>query len=134
MFFRFIKNNLFTFWRFFCEKRNSSLSEGSVIRNIFVLRLSKDDFLVFLNSFLHTFCWILWFSLFVWLLSFKTLFLYLESITEFFSHKWDFLCTKVFFSDRCMFIKACVGYFYQIFIFSPNDSPSKSTKNVFYFI
>ena len=24
--------------------------------------------------------------------------------------------------------------FYQIFIFSPNDSPSKTMKNVFYFI
>ena len=30
--------------------------------------------------------------------------------------------------------KACVRYFYQIFIFSPNDSPSKTVKNVFYFI
>ena len=28
---------------------------------------------------------------------------------------------------------ACVK-FYQILIFSPNDSPSKTTKNVFYFI
>ena len=31
-------------------------------------------------------------------------------------------------------LKACVSYFYQIFIFSPNDSPSKTIKNVFYFI
>ena len=30
--------------------------------------------------------------------------------------------------------KACVHYFYQIFIFSPNDRPSKTMKNVFYFI
>ena len=30
--------------------------------------------------------------------------------------------------------KACVCYFYQIFIFSPNDSLSKTTKNAFYFI
>ena len=27
-------------------------------------------------------------------------------------------------------IQACVRYFYQIFIFSPNDSPSKTIKNV----
>ena len=27
-----------------------------------------------------------------------------------------------------------LAYFYQIFIFSPNDSPSKSMKNAFYFI
>ena len=31
-------------------------------------------------------------------------------------------------------IKACVRYFYQIFIYSPNDSPSKTMKNAFYFI
>ena len=32
-------------------------------------------------------------------------------------------------------VKACIHYFfYQIFIFSPNDSPSKTMKNVFYFI
>ena len=31
-------------------------------------------------------------------------------------------------------IKACVRYFYQIFIFSPNDNPSKIMKNAFYFI
>ena len=31
-------------------------------------------------------------------------------------------------------LKACVRYFYQTFIFSPNDSPSKTMKNAFYFI
>ena len=31
-------------------------------------------------------------------------------------------------------IKACVCDFYQIFIFSPNDSPLKIMKNAFYFI
>ena len=30
--------------------------------------------------------------------------------------------------------KACVRYFYQIFIFPPNDSLLKTMKNVFYFI
>ena len=30
--------------------------------------------------------------------------------------------------------KACVRYFHQIFIFSPNDSSSKTMKNTFYFI
>ena len=29
--------------------------------------------------------------------------------------------------------KACVLYFYQIFIFSPNDSPLETMRNVFYF-
>ena len=33
-----------------------------------------------------------------------------------------------------MTLKACVCFFYKIFIFSPNDNPSKSMKNVFYFI
>ena len=32
------------------------------------------------------------------------------------------------------FLKACVCYFHQIFIFSPNDSHSKTMKNAFYFI
>ena len=31
-------------------------------------------------------------------------------------------------------LKACVPYFHQIFIFSPNGSPSKTIKNAFYFI
>ena len=30
--------------------------------------------------------------------------------------------------------KACVRYFHQILIFSPNDGPSKTMKNAFYFI
>ena len=33
-----------------------------------------------------------------------------------------------------LLVKACVHYFYQIFIYSSNDSPSKTMKNVFYFI
>ena len=33
-----------------------------------------------------------------------------------------------------LFFKACVCYFHQIFIFSPNDYPSKTMKNAFYFI
>ena len=32
---------------------------------------------------------------------------------------------------RVVVLKACVRYFHQIFIFSPNDSPSKTMKNVF---
>ena len=31
-------------------------------------------------------------------------------------------------------VKACVSYFLSNFYFSPNDSPSKTMKNVFYFI
>ena len=35
----------------------------------------------------------------------------------------------------CQYIlKACVHSFYQIFIFSPSDSPSETIKNDFYFI
>ena len=33
-----------------------------------------------------------------------------------------------------MNVKACVHYFLSNFYFSPNDSPSKTMKNVFYFI
>ena len=32
------------------------------------------------------------------------------------------------------FFKACVCYFFSIFYLSPNDSPLKNMKNVFYFI
>ena len=38
------------------------------------------------------------------------------------------------FNAQLSLLKACVCYFYQIFIFSPNDSPSKTMKNAFYFI
>ena len=31
-------------------------------------------------------------------------------------------------------VKTCVHCFHQSFIFSPNDSPSKTKKNAFYFI
>ena len=41
----------------------------------------------------------------------------------------QFLCHFAF-----PIFKACVRYFHQIFIFSPNDSPSKTMKNAFYFI
>ena len=42
-----------------------------------------------------------------------------------------FLQKNVVFS---MIFKACVRYYHQIFIFPPNDSPSKTMKNAFYFI
>ena len=35
---------------------------------------------------------------------------------------------------KTLLFKACVHYFHQIFVFSPNDSPSKTMKNAFYFI
>ena len=38
------------------------------------------------------------------------------------------------FYEYLMKLKACVRYFFQIFIFSSNDRPSKTMKNVFYFI
>ena len=34
----------------------------------------------------------------------------------------------------CISLKLVSAIFYQIFIFSRNDSPSKSMKNIFYFI
>ena len=42
-------------------------------------------------------------------------------------------CLSVFDHFVGLAFKACVRYFYQIFIFSPNDSPSKTMKNVFLF-
>ena len=42
-------------------------------------------------------------------------------------------CLSVFDHFVRLAFKACFRYFYQIFIFSPNDSPSKTMKNVFLF-
>ena len=33
-----------------------------------------------------------------------------------------------------LYVKACVRYFHQVFIFAPNDSSSKTMKNAFYLI
>ena len=49
---------------------------------------------------------------------------YFKQYTE-----WYVIC-KYAESSR---VKACVRYFYQIFIFSPNGSPLKPIKNVFLF-
>ena len=38
------------------------------------------------------------------------------------------------FLDLKILVKACVHYFLSSFYFSPNDSPSKTMKNVFFFI
>ena len=40
--------------------------------------------------------------------------------------------SPIYYSSRSL--KLVSAIFYQIFIFSPNDSPSKTMKNVFYFI
>ena len=36
--------------------------------------------------------------------------------------------------EPAVYLKLASAIFYQIFIFSPNDSPLKTMKNVFYFI
>ena len=41
---------------------------------------------------------------------------------------------KLFKVHKILKFKACVRYFLPNFYFSPNDSPSKTMKNVFYFI
>ena len=38
------------------------------------------------------------------------------------------------FNNFNKFLKLVSAIFYQIFIFSPNDSPLKTVKNIFYFI
>ena len=42
--------------------------------------------------------------------------------------------TKIVLKKRISQLKACVRYFLSNFYFSPNDSPSKTMKNAFYFI
>ena len=39
-----------------------------------------------------------------------------------------------YWPSKALKIKACVRYFLSNFRFSPNDSPSKTMKNVFHFI
>ena len=41
---------------------------------------------------------------------------------------------RLMFWLSCSPVKACVRYFLSKFYFSPNNSPSKTMKNVFYFI
>ena len=57
---------------------------------------------------------------------FRFYFILLGSVSYILQLSFKFLKKSLF--------KACVRYFYQIFIFSPNDSPSKTMKNAFYFI
>ena len=40
----------------------------------------------------------------------------------------------IYYKSQLTILKACVRYFYQIFIFSPKDNPSKTMKNAIYFI
>ena len=42
--------------------------------------------------------------------------------------------SKVILNISKTILKACVHYFLSNFYFSPNDSPSKTMKNIFYFI
>ena len=44
----------------------------------------------------------------------------------------EFVLKKKFFFQFNGFVKACVRYFLSSFYFSPNYSPSKTMKNVFY--
>ena len=43
-------------------------------------------------------------------------------------------CIRIFMKlSEQIQLKACVRYFLTYFYFSPNDSPSKTMKDVFYF-
>ena len=45
---------------------------------------------------------------------------------------WD--NSKLITSEKMWLLKVCVHYFLSNLYFSPNDSPSKTLKDVFYFI
>ena len=101
-----------TFWRPFCEKRNNSFLEGSIISDFFVLRLSKYNFFLFSPivsyiSFAEFFNFSCLFDFHFLKTSLKVAISWSlhNNIVEFFSHERGFICTKVFFSDRCMFIE-----------------------------
>ena len=46
----------------------------------------------------------------------------------------DLIETHGYGTSKVLVIRACVRYFLSNLYFSPNDSPSKTMKNVFYFI
>ena len=75
---------------------------------------------------------LLWFFYFIWIK--KTLSCWsLNSCSYSISCFTNcFYCFVLAFSD--LSLKLVSAIFYQIFIFSPNDNPSKTMKNVFYFI
>ena len=102
------KKSLFTFWRFFGEMRNNSLPEGSFIHDFIYIKAAKVWFFGFPQKFLTEAS--LNFIIFPVCLTFILSLTYSynwplhNSIMEFFSHERSFVCTNVFFSDRCMFI------------------------------
>ena len=51
----------------------------------------------------------------------------------FFFHYFKYYDQNIF-SRMVLYLKLLSAIFYQIFIFSPNDSPSKFVNNVFHFI
>ena len=61
-----------------------------------------------------------------------------QAPNELASTNWAILVKlRLIFSSKnyqSLVFKACVRYFYQIFIYSPNDNPSKTMKSTFYFI
>ena len=59
-----------------------------------------------------------------------------DSMFFIYIHFFDFLDNtgKKDAKSRCSILNLVSAIFYQIFIFSPNDSPSKTMKSVFYVI
>ena len=55
-------------------------------------------------------------------------------ITKTKEKKWFTNTGKKTQEDLNILLKACVSYFLSNFYFQPNDSLSKTMKNVFYFI
>ena len=88
----------------------------------------------------------------VWLhsavVTFLVVWIFLRSMGVIFYGRWVLsVCHKHYFKDWCLMnsqptflfltyvnLKIVSTIFYQFFIFSPNDDPLKTTKNVFYFI
>ena len=94
---------IFSLFDAFFVKRETTVYQKVLLSVIFffffVLRPSKYGFLVFLNSFLHKFHKILYFSLLVWLLSFKNFIIAL----------WSSIFIKgASFAGRYFFLIVCV--------------------------
>ena len=128
-----LKDNLFEFDCKFCQK-----ILGTAIR----AKFARPHACIFMDyaktEFLKTQAIKLWLwtrfiddIFFIWRDSKENLNKFLKDLNEFYPNL-KFTFKKIIFLD--LIIQACVCYFHQILFFSPNDSPSKTMKNVFYFI
>ena len=95
--------------------------------------MSKNILQTFkVKSFEFRSSWFSWYLLLLWNFWSDSLYLVMLVSSALFIKR---SCEDYFWKTLLIiWLKACIFYFYQIFIFSPNVGPSKTMKNVFSFI